>query len=665
MALFNWMLQNNHADLQFDDGSEVSGFTSAGVAGFSDLNPAAVVREIMQNSLDAVRESGQKQTRIRFEVTQHKRSEIPGIASYQRAFEFAVRDQTKKQDGSLSDQAEEVVKVIHKCLGSQTCTTLYVLDNGIGLDNNRMEAILADGMSVKNSESTGAVGNGHFVVIPASDLRYVLYGGRTIDGKIIGSGHAILASHQTRGKLKSKDGFFVKGFNSDLFNPHLIPEDDEVPEYISEKLNWICENWGSTGTVLAVPGFNFLRETEDSLKDVIFHAASSSFFASFEKEELELEVVDGDGHSSLLNSMNIQSVLDKFSDEKRRTKRNRFLTGSRALMAYNTMKAGIDATVETDVGKVNLKLRRLTDGGRTRIDLCRNGMWISDDLHGKLRDYQFAGLMPFHCVLLLDHDSGEIAKIIRKAEGPLHCDINIKKLQAADKKKLNSAFNAVALKIKELVPEQSSDQFKVHDVMAITSQGISSGGRRSAIVGSFKELNRKVNRVDSSGKGESEDGPGNVQPKQPGKGGGIGPRRGGRGKFRRTGNALQFRALSVPVGARSCRIEIEPNEVAAAGEVRFTLDESLDESCDDIGVEEFVRIENVRLNGKAVDEDALTRDSENNAMGIRIEKLSPGVGFQIEVDYVLPPGVEIPKESPVVIKTDLVRRATQQKQDQE
>ncbi|MXY96341.1 MAG: hypothetical protein F4Z29_01000 [Gemmatimonadetes bacterium] len=71
------------------------------------------------------------------------------------------------------------------------------------------------------------------------------------------------------------------------------------------------------------------------------------------------------------------------------------------------------------------------------------------------------------------------------------------------------------------------------------------------------------------------------------------------------------------------------------------------------------------MNGKTVDDDALTRDSENNAMGIRIEKLSPGVGFQIEVDYVLPPGVEIPEESPVVIKTDLVRRATQQKQDQE
>ena len=526
MAFFKRKNRSKNADLQFDDGSEVSGFTSAGVAGFSDLNPAAVVREIMQNSLDAVRELDQKQTRIRFEVAKHDQNYIPGIGSYRRAFDYAVRDQTRKQDGSLSDQAEEVVKVIRECLGKHSCTTLFVLDNGIGLDNNRMEAILADGLSVKNSESTGAVGNGHFVVIPASDLRYVLYGGRTTDGKVIGSGHAILASHQTKGKLKSKDGFFVKAFNSNLFNPHLFPENDEVPDYISEKLKWIYENWGATGTVLAVPGFNYLRETEDSLQDVIFHAASSSFFASFEKKELVLEVVDESGRASLLDSSNIQATLNKFSIEKRRTKRNRFLTGSRALMAYTTMKTGLDATVKTDIGKVNLKLRRLTDGGRSRIDLCRNGMWISDDLHGKLRDYQFTGLMPFHCVLLLDHDSGEIAKIIRKSEGPLHCDINVKKLQMADRRKLNSVFNVVATKIRELVPKQSSEQFKVHDVMAITSHGMSSGGRRSAIIGSFKDVNRNVSGVKSSGKSDSEDGPGHFQPTQQGQGGGIGPRRG-------------------------------------------------------------------------------------------------------------------------------------------
>ena len=659
MALFNWKNQNKGADLQFDDGSEVSGFTPAGVAGFSDLNPAAVVREIMQNSQDAVKESGQKQTHIRFEIAKHRLRDIPGIMSYRRAFDYAVRDQTKKQDGSLSDQADEVVKVIRGCLGQEQCTTLFVLDNGIGLDNNRMEAILADGLSIKTSTSTGAVGNGHFVVIPASDLRYVLYAGRTIDGTVIGSGHAILASHQTNGKLKSKDGFYVKGFNSDLFNPHQFPENEEVPDYISEKLNWITEHWGSTGTVLAVPGFNYLRETGDSLRDVITHAASGSFFASFERGEIEVEVVDESGHVFVLDGTNIQSMLEKFSVEKRRTRRNRFLTGSRAHMAYSTMKNGQDATVLTDIGKVDLKLRKLTDGGKTRIDLCRNGMWVSDDLHGKLRDSQFTGLMPFHCVLLLNHDSGEIARIIRKSEGPLHCEVNVKKLQGPDRRKLNAAFDDIAAKIRELVPEQASDQFKVHDVMSITSHGISSGGRRSATIGSYKDIQRKTTEVSSNGNSEAEDGSGLVIPKQEGKGKGIGPRRGGRGKFRRSGNALQFRALSVPVGPRSCRIDIEPDEKATAGEVRFTLDESLDESCDDIGTEEFVKIENVRLNGELVSDDALTRDSDNNAMGVRIENLNPGIGIRIEVDYILPTGVVIPEDTPVVIKTDLVRRAAQ------
>ena len=40
-----------------------------------------------------------------------------------------------------------------------------------------MEALLGDGISVKDSNASGSYGNGHVVAFPASDLRYVLYGG--------------------------------------------------------------------------------------------------------------------------------------------------------------------------------------------------------------------------------------------------------------------------------------------------------------------------------------------------------------------------------------------------------------------------------------------------------------------------------------------------------
>ena len=58
------------ADLQFGPG-DLSGFTSAGMAGFHDLNPTAVVRELLQNSLDAAREVNRDTANVRFEIVKH------------------------------------------------------------------------------------------------------------------------------------------------------------------------------------------------------------------------------------------------------------------------------------------------------------------------------------------------------------------------------------------------------------------------------------------------------------------------------------------------------------------------------------------------------------------------------------------------------------------
>ena len=41
--------------------------------------------------------------------------------------------------------AAEVIGVIEKCLEQDGCSVLYVLDNGIGLDERGMNALLGDG----------------------------------------------------------------------------------------------------------------------------------------------------------------------------------------------------------------------------------------------------------------------------------------------------------------------------------------------------------------------------------------------------------------------------------------------------------------------------------------------------------------------------------------
>ena len=81
-----------------------------------------------------------------------------------------------------------------------------MLDNGVGLNEQRMNALLSDGLSVKEGGATGTYGNGHSTAIPASDLRYVLYGGVTADGQKTGAGHAVIASHLAEGEAAPSGG---------------------------------------------------------------------------------------------------------------------------------------------------------------------------------------------------------------------------------------------------------------------------------------------------------------------------------------------------------------------------------------------------------------------------------------------------------------------------
>ena len=79
-----------------------------------------------------------------------------------------------------------------------------------------MSALLSDGVSAKGGNASGTFGNGHSVVVPASNLRFVLYGGLTVNGESYGAGQAVLASHRVDGKWRSRSG---RGVYLESFKP--------------------------------------------------------------------------------------------------------------------------------------------------------------------------------------------------------------------------------------------------------------------------------------------------------------------------------------------------------------------------------------------------------------------------------------------------------------
>ena len=535
------------------------------------------------------------------------------------------------------------LRVIQACLDKEKCDVLSVSDNGIGLDERRMVALLGDGMSVKANEAqaTGAFGNGHVVAIPASDLRYVLYGGVVGGGHRIGSGHAILASHQGGDDKRrlSKDGYLVKELRDGLFDPYVFAVNREIPSLINAELERIQGEW-SHGSVIVIPAFNHFREDSGSFWDLLSSAAATNFFVAIAEQRLVVSYEDEKNDlSEVLDHNSLTAVLEKHKEKKRG---NSFLSGSRAYEAFQTLKKDRRIEWDTQAGAVKLLLRYPVDGG-TRVDLCRNGMWITNKLPSFQN--QFPGHQAFHCLILLDAGC-DLHDLVRDAEGPLHNSLPLKYLEPAKKRTLREVFVEIRERLKKEVPRIEAEQFWPDDIFVVGTHGVHQGGAKPASTGTATPVQRP-------------------RPSQHGAGDNPRIRTGRRRettpddpvrKRRGAGKPLAFQALPVPTGPRSCRVEIIPSEDCADSEFRIALDENLDITCESAGREPYMALSNAKLNGADVLEERLMYDDNLRVLGLKLGNLAAGRRYVVEADYEVLADVSVPDDQPVVLQIEVLRR---------
>ena len=209
------------ADLYFQKAYKPEGISTLAMSQY-DGSPEPVIRELLQNSLDAAGEAGlateEAPAEVSFQICDIPISSVPGLRSYREAFESVVRGQEQQSRGP---DAKVVIDRIRKVLSRDTVRCLFCRDNGIGLDEDRLRRILSEAASNKG-EGGGSFGVGHMTAFSASDLRYVLYGGRyktneSVIGTLV-SGHAVLSSHEFQGEWRTADGYLLEA-QSDLFTP--------------------------------------------------------------------------------------------------------------------------------------------------------------------------------------------------------------------------------------------------------------------------------------------------------------------------------------------------------------------------------------------------------------------------------------------------------------
>ena len=650
--------------LRFGPATSWAGFTPTGVSGFNDLQPGVVVRELLQNALDAAVAAGESTAIVNFAMRTVRTADIPGYDEYRDALASAVESQTRRSvDGALPDNAQQVVDSITAALNRDNCWVLSVLDNGIGLDATTMDALLSDGTSAKQEAATGSYGNGHMVAIPASDLRYVLYGGVKQEGTRIGAGHTVLASH-TRvgdGHHRDADGYLVCGFGGGV-EGHLYDyaTGKAVPPLIHRELDVIAERWGH-GSAIVVPAFNSFREDRATLWDLVSLAAACSFFAAIHNGRLRVEVAEPGANSlRVLDSETVVEVLEHHRERKRRRSRSA-LSGERAFGAWETLKTGSRHALTTRLGAVAIHLRHPAPSGMVRVDLCRNGMWIVDrndipGFYGKFADRQ-----PFEAVVLVDAETGgEAHRLIRKAEGPLHNNLSTKLLSKRERRDLRAVLEAIRETIHGLVPEVGADAYSPSDVLALEASGLDGPGAKSGPM-SFWGLPVEVGRRALAPVLQQEAGGDDKPESAPPEKGGSGkrPPSGGAGSKQTSRTPQRFSSVVVTTGVGSCAVQLRCAHDVEDAELALRIDENNDVTCDHLWADERVHIRSAWHAGTPVPEsDLVLVDGERVA--VRLGAIVAGRDYRVDVQYEVPGSASTAGMRQPVLRVELMRRSVAQ-----
>ena len=525
---------------------------------------------------------------------------------------------------------------------------LSVSDNGVGFDEKRMTAVLSDGSGAKAEGAAGSYGVGHFSAVAASDLRYVLYGGVPKRGKQIASGFTILASRPGKKHPISARGFLVKklfgGNENKLFS---FLSGEEVPPVVDRALAKVRKAWGH-GSVVMIPGFNYFGFDAGWLADIVKRVAAFNFSAAIHAGHLVVEVDEREadrGTASRVDANTLGGILEAERERVRVYRKDTWYRGLRpsgqnAWAAYQALLLP-QSLVQTALGSADVRALHPVSTGRTRLDLFRNGMWITDDIP-ELNPSAFAEYEPFQAVLMPTQGT-ELHRLIRKAEGPMHDQIVRKLLKPAEREQLETACRGIAAWIKAKVPKRTVAAMYTPDDFLVVSSG-GDGGVSGA--GSFAMWGAPVvvqsarlsqRRVDGGG-GETNVDLGEGRQGQRGKG----TRR--QKTAPRKSRPLPFRSTGVPGGQGRYSIEIESQDSIGEVLLKFRIDENTDATSDRLWPDEDVELRSFRATAR--DGSALAGKLEDGNTTIRLRGLA-ATTYTIAIEYVVPAGFDAAVHAPV------------------
>ena len=639
------------AKLQFGSTVSPKGFTSFSTASFNEAPPAKIIRELLQNSLDAVAEDGESEAKVHFQVDPIGLGDVPDLKGYNGAFEKARAHWT--QDGKkLTDASQEVVNRIESGLDAirnGQAKLLSVVDNGIGLDAKRMNALLGDGAGEKQDNMSGSYGVGHLAPMALSDIRYMLYGGITRDGKRITCGKAVLASHPSNKQLNDSEGYLIKGFRNGLDgNPYEFLE-KQHPRVVTKRLNEISKEWGH-GSAVMILAFNNFRSEETPLWDIVSKVAAYNFTAAIYRGKLIIEVREA-GKAQRLDAESLPGILEQDKDRTRASRAGSPFAGLRpsGQNAYSALKAlddGDTQRVKVNGGYVRISLLLSSPNGYPRIDLFRNGMRITDDIP-ELRRGDFVSREPFHAVIEIDaEDSGELHRLIRKAEGPMHDSLSLNLLSSRERDSLLQELAKIKEWINQQVPEAGSEEYTVDDMLLVNTGDGGQGRESFSFWGTPSPVSRRSSTQSMVDPAAPDDPPSPAPDLVPDSVPPSSPR--SQPERERPSRPLPFQSAVVPDGNGRLIGSIRSSSNFPETRLMLRVDENVDFTCDRVWQDEEVTVRSFHIALAEGDGPSPQAEIIANGRFVKIHEIAADTDYEVRVEYNAPPELASVVDRPVL-----------------
>jgi len=402
-------------------GGQIQGFNVAGLEWFAEDPIGKVVREICQNSIDAVLDKSQP-VRVAIDFSEKSTNEIfqlAGLAPYVSAAKEAAQIQNSAEPAMFWDEAGELlakskIKIISFHDFNTKGLTGPVENEIANAGTPWIGLVMASGVNATTDDAAGgAFGIGKSAPFVLSKLRTVFY--YTLESEFTQErfiGTSILQTldmpdlDQSQ-RSRQNVGHFGMSSGEAFENPLI---DDEVPSWVRVDRNG---HESGPGTSVVIPGVD-PKMTVDEFFDRVVVAVVGNLYASVKFGKLEI-TLGGSGRPKL-DAESIDSYLDQARSGQFGAPSDAVLD---SLESALTIRDGTrhDLHVPT-FGDLVLFLRTGEGIVQQSIGLARNNGQLITRKMPKLANFGAMGVQPFD--LFVYAESEGTGMVFRAFEPPSH-----------------------------------------------------------------------------------------------------------------------------------------------------------------------------------------------------------------------------------------------------